>query len=772
MPKRIGWSRIQILKGPNVRIGLDVSRYAAAWVISTAAIVAFAWATPPARGDDGCANESRRSQQSATYLPDCRAYELVTPSEKDSGEPNAVESDFGEASLIGEIGAHAATDGDRMAWDSEYTLPGSESTGVDYLSTRREGGWTSENVIPRQSVETGVLCDHVIGMVAWSADLSAGVLADGFGQSSDEPGTPGFTGEGLGCGHDEPRLVAGEPEGFQNLFVRHSEAKAYELVNVTPMGIHPELPVSLNELVQFFPAAFLAGSDDLSHVVFEEELPLTENAPSGDDLYAWSEGTVHLVSILPGGTAVVGTLASATRNAAKIEATNEFGKPNIANDRHAVSANGENVFFEAGGSLYLRENVDQPLHDEECAKPSRACTLQLDASQGGAGENGGGKFMAASENDARAFFLDESQLTPTSTAESGKPDLYEYDLERPSGERLKDITADVDEPSDVLGVSGAGEDGSDVYFVADGVLAQGATAGSPNLYVYAAGAVRFVATLNSSSDSCDWTTNTGCPGATGWTGLTARVSANGAFIAFPSTERLTGFDNADTHTGEPDSEIFLYEAASNEVQCASCAPNGSRPTAPAIIRYPARPDNFANQMTAYPQRNVSNNGQVFFESADELLDAATDGKRNVYEYSGGTLSLISSGESAADSYFLDASVSGSDVFFATAQRLVANDQDDVYDIYDARVNGGFLELGSGSTECVSSQGCEGPAGSAPVFSAPGSNTYVGSGNLRQPGSVSSHRKATVKCKRGYMRKRKRCVRKRRSSASKSGRGRK
>ena len=46
-------------------------------------------------------------------------------------------------------------------------------------------------------------------------------------------------------------------------------------------------------------------------------------------------------------------------------------------------------------------------------------------------------------------------------------------------------------------------------------------------------------------------------------------------------------------------------------------------------------------------------------------------------------SLISSGTSEHESAFLDASASGNDAFFITAQPLVASDHDTNFDVYDA-----------------------------------------------------------------------------------------
>ena len=52
---------------------------------------------------------------------------------------------------------------------------------------------------------------------------------------------------------------------------------------------------------------------------------------------------------------------------------------------------------------------------------------------------------------------------------------------------------------------------------------------------------------------------------------------------------------------------------------------------------------------------------------------------------GGCVGLISSGTSRSESAFYDASENGDDVFFDTTGRLVTEDYDKAYDLYDAHV---------------------------------------------------------------------------------------
>jgi hypothetical protein len=267
---------------------------------------------------------------------------------------------------------------------------------------------------------------------------------------------------------------------------------------------------------------------------------------------------------------------------------------------------------------------------------------------------------------------------------------------------------------------------------------QTAVAGEPNLYAYepdpaAAGAYRtvFIATLGS-GDSCDWI-EIGCGGNE--SGLTARVSANGDFLGFTSSAQLTSYDNTDANTHNPDSEIYLYDAATETLSCASCDPSGAAPTSGAGIGPPVTPYNVSDVTDAYPQRYVSNEGQVFFDSAEALLPAATNAEGDVYEYEGGELHLISSGTSDEASYFLDASVDGSDVFFETSQQLLGEARDAAYAIYDARVDGGFPEppaLSTGGPPCESAEACKPPLGEPPVESFPASSAFSGAGNLVSP----------------------------------------
>ena len=391
-----------------------------------------------------------------------------------------------------------------------------------------------------------------------------------------------------------------------------------------------------------------------------------------------------------------------------------------------------------------------------CTEAEQACTVQIDAPEaGGSGSAGEGQFQWANAETTKIFFTDEQRLTSDASAESGKPDLYEYDVDKPQGQRLTDLTTDAAESADVLGVSGVSEDGSYVYFVAKGVLSGNqenshgakAVAGEANLYLSHAGTIMFIATLNAQGgDQCDWTA---------WC-LTSRVSQNGAYIAFNSIDSLTGYDNrplkptacnymtsGQPHSSEeaPCMEAFRYAAqsgADGELTCATCNPNG-RPESQfawSVIAQAARegPSVYGYQIRI--NHPISNSGEFFFETMDKLVPADENETWDVYEYSGGEgpsaqFHLISSGKSETPSEFLDATADGSNVFFVTNQSLLRADTRSGYDIYDARVGGGFVSQSEAvqPPSCDALEACRSPLSEPPAEFSAGSAALFGGGNL-------------------------------------------
>jgi hypothetical protein len=155
---------------------------------------------------------------------------------------------------------------------------------------------------------------------------------------------------------------------------------------------------------------------------------------------------------------------------------------------------------------------------------------------------------------------------------------------------------------------------------------------------------------------------------------------------------------------------------------------------------------------------------VFFSSKEALVPEDTNGTFDAYEYDTHTrtVHLLSSGKDTEDSYFLDASADGHDVYFVTRAQLVGWDTDNAYDAYDARIGGGLPDPVPAPRKCTGSA-CQGQPAAAPAATVPGSRNVKGLGNESPRTRPIKHR--ARRCKRGSIKRRvrgrTRCARRKR-----------
>ncbi|MFI4984445.1 MAG: hypothetical protein ACHQAV_00485 [Solirubrobacterales bacterium] len=725
-------------------------------------------------------------------LPDGRAWELVSPPNK-------------HGALIKGIGGfgvvQAAADGTRISYSATSPIesnPESNAGDAPVLSVRGGGTWSSREIIPPDYPQTQIAGIGTDGLenVIFSSDLSSS-LVDPF--------------------KEEPLLSPDASErtpylrNLNDVACLITQKTCYKPL-VTAKGESPNVPASEPPIKfggpkagasSLFGEVRVAGATpDLSHVVLNSRVPLTtefnKHPLEGRGLYEWAAGRLQLVSVLPSGEAASGKEVPSL-------GIRKNGKENVRNavSSSPASSSGSRIVWstESPKHLYVRDAI-------------KGETIRLDTVQGGSGEGiDNPAFQTANASGSMVFFTDAQRLTSDSTASAGKPDLYvcqltpQTDEEGPSGGSLgctlTDLTGTgvLKSPGESAFVQallpGASEDGTTVYFVADGVLSSAenaqkekATPGSCgeypplgatcNLYVRHYNGTTweeptFIAAL-SSDDGPDW-------GALAIGGerlengnaillreLTSRVSPNGEYMAFMSDRRLTGFNNTDASRGAggvADEEVFLYSVSTNRVVCASCNRFGQRPHGAfdseingsgvgglivdrqkdwhgrwLAANIPGWTE-WSGEVAFYQSRYLSDNGRLFFDSADALVPTDTNQTEDVYQYepngvggcasTSGCVGLISSGQSQEESAFLDASETGNDVFFLTASKLAAQDVDqsiDVYDAHECKSESPCLAPPPPSPPpCASSTSCQGASSQQTGSGTPASATLSASGNI-------------------------------------------
>jgi hypothetical protein len=371
-------------------------------------------------------------------------------------------------------------------------------------------------------------------------------------------------------------------------------------------------------------------------------------------------------------------------------------------------------------------------------------------------------------------------------------DLYRYEPE--TGE-LVDLVGGGPAPNgaEVKALLGTSEDGSRAYFAANGVLTatpnpQGDVAtkgdckgsalegsGECNLYLWEEGVAgfRFVARLQAeggiaTSDALNWAPTT--LGATvGRTEKTSRTSADGGVLLFRSQAQLSDYENA----GIP--EFYRYDAEEDSLLCPTCSPTGvlpaAAPTLGSIIAY--LPGSSSGPPAPLQTRNLSADGnRLFFETTEALVaedtnglegcptfeagsnsfpscqdaymwEASGEGSCESQAQNGGCLYLLSTGTDPQPSFFADASASGKDAFLITSrQGLVPEDQDQLFDVYDARVEGGLASQNQPPKPICLAEVCKPIPTPAPQAESPGTAGFQG------PSDPTNARKPRPRCPKG------------------------
>lgn len=739
---------------------------------------AIALSAPPALAAE-CPNEQLRQESRlnpatgrpySSELPDCRAYEMVSPSFKAGHEvrPPAL---FFEGPLAFPV----APDGDAAGFYSIGSFAEPENSVVNdftpfssYVSQRGETEWETHQALAPAKYVFHPFSEGLI--IDLSPDLRTVEVSCGF--------TQGF--EGVTC-------AARKQGGSWSLGT-------------------PIYPFAFGFSGEGQNEGYIGGSLDLSRVFIEPGKRLR----STDSPVPF--GSIYEISGVGTGSSQL-RLVNVSNNGTELEQTNSFEVvPAMVGDSgdqffngtgyHAISDSGMAVFFTAtplGGvqtvfarihckaeSATCREDNEGDVQGEkshellETVAISNPSPSQCQPSCEKPAEKPG-IFQGASADGSRVFFTTQQELLPGDTDETY--DLYEYDFKkREEGKNpltlisegtpeARKALSEAEKGAEVEGVSRTSSDGSHVYFVAKGVLTttpngngEHAEAGQSNLYGYdtETNELKFVARVNASSVA-------GGDEVSSDTERHAQTTPDGRQLVFstPGPLENTGDTNGsaqavyryDFQTGELTwvSHPASGFASLNEKKDALVTPLLGAAKFQGLESSPgatqASSEDWSRQISGEAEREPDgiykthpgtreyadryDAETILFSTSEQLQTGAKSNGPQVYEWHNGTVGMVSAGVQYSTPLRLTApppvgmSASGSDIFFMTSTQLVGQDSDALVDLYDARKNGGFPAPTEGRS--CSGEPCQGtPVSPEPFGSAQSSNTNA-EGNLTSQG---------------------------------------
>jgi hypothetical protein len=704
-------------------------------------------------------------------LPDKRAYEMVTPIQKNAAV-------IGLGVLIAPF--DISEDGSRVTGESIQCFAGAESCtalrqleGEPYLFTRTSRGWATTALAPPTSFGNNT---------SWEDNANTGTAL--------------FS-------------MATPPTNEDDWFTRGTDGKLVDVGPTTP-------PADGQRGVGDFSGNVLRSTPDFSHIVWESApiWPFDENIGS-KSLYEYAgQGVAPTLVAVSGGLGSHSQISMcglqfgghSNRTSGFLSLDGRFVYFTAEGHSKNSACPAELTAPEARFELYAR--IDQSQTVDVSQRSSLDCTSGTGCASS---PPGAASFEDASADGSKVFFTDTQQLTDSAAEDSAESDsaaeagcertigangcnLYEYDFSSPKGENLLALsTGDMSGGGPrVQRVMAVSSDGSHVYFVAKSVLSavvndrgEVARNGAENMYVferdgtYPHGHVAFITRLPD-NDVTDSVPGSNQPYETS-------VTPDGRFIVFTSRGELTADD-----TGASDLQVFRYDAQTATLVRISVGndgfnDDGNRPFDPACEEVCPEDAGIAlNSSIERRDQTMSHDGSyVFFQSPVGLTPQAlndvqisTNEQReqshpiyaqNVYEWHAGHVYLISDGrdtttigESGSSSVKLMGSdATGANVFFSTADSLVPQDTDTQLDYYDARVcTAGDPCVASASPllpPCLG-EACHGTPAATPVSPNVPTVTFNGQGNLIAPAVKSGKTvRKTVKCVKGKRRVRGKCT---------------
>jgi hypothetical protein len=263
-------------------------------------------------------------------LADSRGWEMVSPVEKNGGQVQGPEENYGGDVLQAAADGQSATYTSSASFGQAAGNPGASQ----YLSRRTEAGWATENITaPTLSGAYGEEPDGVPYRL-FSGDLSSGLLLNGehCRIEIEEP-----------CPVANPPLPgSGAPAGYQDYYLRNDASGSYaSLLTASEVALTAAG-------ADTFSVSLAGATPDLAHIVLSTCSKLTPEAtevagsegcdPEKQNLYEWTAGALRLINILPlQGQGTPGAVLGAQAG--------------------AISADGAQVYFTDEGSLYLREGT-------------------------------------------------------------------------------------------------------------------------------------------------------------------------------------------------------------------------------------------------------------------------------------------------------------------------------------------------------------------------------------------------------------------------------